>query len=66
MTGQDVTDLFLGCKTPLAEKGPVPRSAAPAATGIRVTNAAHGGKSNRIKSESPGPRGRGPKGDLVE
>jgi hypothetical protein len=47
-----VTDLFLGCKTPLAEKGPVPRSAAPAATGIRVTNAAHGGKSNRIKGES--------------
>jgi hypothetical protein len=46
-----VTELLLGLKTPLVEKGPVPRRATPAANGIGVAAPAVAGMPDRIKVE---------------
>jgi hypothetical protein len=46
-----VTELLLGLKTPLVEKGPVPRRATPAANGIGVAAPALAGMPDRIKVE---------------
>jgi hypothetical protein len=49
--GGCVTELLLGLKTPLVEKGPVPRRATPAANGIGVAAPALAGMPDRIKVE---------------
>ena len=49
--GGCVTELLLGLKTPLVEKGPVPRRATPAANGIGVAAPAMAGMPDRIKVE---------------
>ena len=46
-----MTELLLGLKTPLVEKGPVPRRATPAANGIGVAAPALAGMPDRIKVE---------------
>jgi hypothetical protein len=50
--GGCMTELLLGLKTPLVEKGPVPRRATPAANGIGVAAPALAGMPDRIKVES--------------
>jgi hypothetical protein len=49
--GGCVTELLLGLKTPLVEKGPVPRRATPAANGIGVAAPALAGMPDGIKVE---------------
>src|SRR5271165_3549415 len=49
--GGCVTELLLGLKTPLVEKGPVPRRATPAENGIGVAAPALAGTPDRIKVE---------------
>src|ERR1700760_2343087 len=49
--GGCVTELLLGLKTPLVEKGPVPRRPTPAANGIGVAAPALAGMPDRIKVE---------------
>ena len=51
MPGGCVTELLLGLKTPLVEKGPVPRRATPAANGIGIAAPALAGMPDRIKVE---------------
>ena len=46
-----MTELLLGLKMPLVEKGPVPRRATPAANGIGVAAPALAGMPDRIKVE---------------